>query len=80
MIREIILKGAAVQYDLQYKKVKNINLRIKSDRTIHVSANRRVSLETIERFIISKEDFIINALEKYKNMTESTPPKQYFDE
>ena len=68
MNREIILGDRTIKYDLEYKKVKNINLRIKSDCSVCVSANKRVPQKVIDEFIISKVDFILRALEKYKNM------------
>lgn len=79
MIKQIRLKGKEINYNLQYKKVKNINLRIKPDGTINVSAGRRVSQKIIEDFLISKSDFILNALEKYANKT-IEPIIQYFSE
>lgn len=79
MIREIKLNNTKIKYDLQYKSVKNINLRIKADGTVHVSANRRVPLSVIEGFMVSRADFILNALEKYRNR-EVIPKKQYFSE
>ena len=79
MIREIKLNNGVIQYDLQYKKVKNINLRIKPDGSINVSANKRVSQKIIDEFVISKADFILCALEKYKNMS-IVEQKQYFTE
>mgnify|MGYP003303141021 CR=1 FL=1 len=79
MIRKIELNNTIIQYDLQYKKVKNINLRIKPDGSINVSANKRVPQKVIDDFIISKADFIVHALEKYKNIP-ATEQKQYFTE
>ena len=79
MNREIILGDRTIKYDLQYKKVKNINLRIKPDGSINVSANKRVPQKVIDEFIISKADFILRALEKYKNIP-ATVQKQYFTE
>ena len=67
MIREIELNNKAIQYELQYKKVKNINLRIKPDGSVNVSANRSVPQNVIDEFIISKADFVISALKKYKD-------------
>ena len=64
MNKEIYLKNRKIQYDLQYKKVKNINLRLKPDGTVHVSTNRRVSQNVINEFLISKSDFILKALKK----------------
>ena len=43
MIKEIILKDRRIEYELQIKAVKNINLRIKADRTVFVSASPSVS-------------------------------------
>lgn len=79
MIREVEINGQTIKYDLQIKRVKNINLRIKPDGMVCVSANRRVPQRVIDDFIKSKADFILNALEKYKNR-EQTPQKQYFTE
>ena len=79
MIKEIKLDNTKIQYDLQYKKVKNINLRIKPNGSINVSSNKRVSQKVIDDFIISKADFILRALEKYKNMPVKER-KQYYTE
>ena len=67
MIKEINLCGKKVTYNLQYKRVKNINLRIKSDCTLNVSASPFVSQKVIEEFLLSKSEWIIRCLEKYKN-------------
>ena len=54
MIREIVINGRSVSYNLERKDVKNINLRIKSDQKIFVSANKKVSVFEIENFINTK--------------------------
>ena len=79
MIKEVFLNGTKIQYDLQYKNVKNINLRIKPDGAIHVSANKWVQQKVIEDFVISKAGFIRKALDKYENAL-AEPQKQYFAE
>lgn len=80
MIKEIILNGKRIEYDLQRKDVKNINLRIKADRTIFLSANPRVSQEVIEEFIESKSEYILKALAHYEELAKYAPkPKQYVD-
>ena len=73
MIKRIKLCGTDVEYDLQRKKVKNINLRIKPDGSIHVSASTRVPLERIESFLRDNESFVMNAVEKCKKRAESAP-------
>lgn len=69
MKREVLYKDTKIEYELERKKVKNINLRIKPDLTVYVSANKRVSKKYIDAFVLKKADFILNALEKYKNHT-----------
>lgn len=68
-----------IQYELQYKSVKNINLRIKADGTVHVSANIRVAQAVIDEFVISKREFIERAVERAKERA-LAPRKQYFTE
>ena len=81
MIKRIKLLDREIEYDLQRKRVKNINLRIKPDRTITVSANPRVPENRIEKFILEKQEFILRALEKYSKMQQPLQkPKQYIDE
>lgn len=79
IIKELQIQNKTLKYNLTYKKVKNINLRIKPDGTVNVSASGRVPVEVIEAFLVSKGDFILSALEKYKNMPKE-PVKQYFSE
>lgn len=66
MIKEILLEGRLIRYDLQRKKVKNINIRIKRDLTVHVSASPRLPLKAIEDVLIEKSKFILSALDKYE--------------
>lgn len=79
MIREIELHNKKIVYHLQLKKVKNINLRLRPDGSLCVSANKNVPQKTIDAFILSKAGWIDRALEKYKNMSENLP-KPYYTE
>ena len=80
MIKKINLNGRTVAYDLQRKKVKNVNLRIKADRTIYVSANDSVSDAVIEEFLLSKAEYIIKALNHYEELAHYAPkPKHFVD-
>lgn len=67
MIREVEYNGKTIKYNLTRKRVKNINLRIKPDLSVEVSANSRVSLKYLDSFVVKKGDFILGALEEYKN-------------
>lgn len=79
MKKELLVNGLKIEYELQYKKVKNINLRIRTDGSVYVSANKRVSQTAIENFIGSKADFIQNALKRYAALS-AKPRRQYFTE
>jgi len=65
-IKEINLYNRHFSYELVRKKVKNINLRIKSDLSISVSANKRISDEEVEKFLRTKADWIIKAVSYYE--------------
>lgn len=79
MIKEIFLDEKKFTYELEYKRVKNINLRIRSDGSIYISASKRVSQKFIESFIFSKKDFILKAIESSKKRS-SAPLKAYISE
>lgn len=80
MIKDIILNERKVQYTLERKNVKNINLRIKPDQSIYVSANKQVPVSQIEKFIVSKSDYIVKALERYAEIAKySQKSKLYVD-
>lgn len=79
MKRYIDLGKRTIEYTLEYKRVKNINLRIKSDASVHVSANKRVSVAEIEKFMKSKAEFILKAIDKFEKMPKKERV-QYFTE
>ena len=80
MIKFIQLKDRCVTYELQRKNVKNINLRIKPDLTVYVSANEKVSQATIEEFLLEKQEYIVKAILHYEEMSQLLPkPKKYVD-
>ena len=78
MEKEIILNNQKIKYNLERKKVKNINLRIKSDGKVYVSANRFVNQMVIDDFLISKSDFILKAIKKCQSIS-FLPQTKYFE-
>lgn len=80
MIKTINLNGRGISYHLERKNVKNINLRIKADQSITVSASVRVSDNVIEEFLRAKAEYILRALDHYAEIAKYAPkPKQYVD-
>ncbi len=63
-MESIFLSGEKINYFLEYKNVKNLNLRIKPNGNIYVSVNNKVSRKQVESFLISKSDFILKSLQK----------------
>ena len=64
MIKTIKLNGEQIEYQFERKKVKNINVRIRRDGSVYVSASRWVSVKEIESFLSEKADFILSAVHK----------------
>lgn len=78
MKKQVNLNGRIIEYNLIRKKVKNLNLRIKADCTVNVSANSHVKIEYIEKFLTLHADYIIMALDKYeKRKNNKGIPEKY---
>lgn len=58
--------GRELTYELIRKSVKNVNLRAKDDGIVYVSANPRVSVREVERFLTERADFFFGAFERLK--------------
>lgn len=71
MKKRIVLNGVLVTYELQYKNVKRINLRIHRDGRVSVSASRYVPPKQVEDFLLQNGDFILETLEKFRIMREA---------
>lgn len=69
-VRTVNFGSAEIQYVLERKKVKNINLRIKRDGTVKVSAASFVPAKRIDEFVLSKGEFILSALKKFSQRAE----------
>ena len=64
--RTVYCENGDISYTLTRKPVKNVNLRIKPDGTVLVSAHSRVPVKFIEEFIAGKQDYILDVLERYE--------------
>ncbi len=70
MVKKIIADDLTLEYIFERKAVKNINIRVRRDGSVYVSAPFGVPFEKVEEFILSKADVINNAVCNIKN----TPP------
>ena len=62
-IRKIILGTREVSVEFERKRIKNINVRVRRDGTLYCSLPYYVSQNEAEAFIISKRDYLLNALD-----------------
>ena len=80
MKQVIELNHRQIEYELQRKPVKNLNLRIKPDGSVFLSANEFVSAASIEEFLHEKADYILKAIDYYAEIERYAPKaKQYID-
>ena len=76
--RSVIVEGREICYQLERKNVKNLNLRVRKDGSVFVSANDRVPCKEIDLFIQSKASYILKANDHFHEMEQYKPqPKQY---
>lgn len=66
--RIVFCEQGTITYLLTRKPVKNINIRVKPDGRVLVSANWRVSLSYLDELIRSRQVFIFRALAKYEDL------------
>ena len=57
-------ESAAIEYELNRKRVKNINLRLRKDGTVAVSAPYAISAAFIDAFVLKNAAFIERARKK----------------
>lgn len=65
--------GHKITYQLTWKKVKNINLRVKPDGCVALSAPKHTPLATVESFLLSKANWVLRAQEKYAVLAQQAP-------
>lgn len=65
--------GKKIEYEIERKNVKNVNLRVRKDCTVAVSANRRVLKSVIEDFVFQNADRILKAIERIERNYSNQP-------
>ena len=77
MRETICLRGRSIAYELTRKPVKNVNLRVRADGSVGVSASPQVPLEEIERILRAKADFLLQALDRFAAQPVLPDPGDY---
>ena len=76
--RTVCAGGKKIKYILERKQVKNINLRVRPDGSVKVSASPRIDTSYIDDFVLSKVEFILKALERFESA--ETTERQFQEE
>lgn len=66
-LEKIKYKDIIIEYQLTRKKIKNVILRMKQDKTINISAPIKIKKSEINKFLIEKIPWILNQFEKIDN-------------
>lgn len=62
-VRKILLGSREVSIEFERKRIKNINIRVRRDGTLYCSLPYYASVKEAEAFIISKQDYLLKALD-----------------
>ena len=63
-MKALEINGATLTYHIIRKPVKNVNMRVKNDGVIYVSANKSVTCEYIEELLVQRMNFFLSAIAK----------------
>ena len=76
--KEVVVDGQKIVFHLERKPVKNLNLRIRRDGSVFVSASRAVQYAEIDRFVRSRSRYILTAIQKVEAAVRfNSQPKKY---
>lgn len=75
--RKVETDCGTIEFTFERKKINNINLRIKNDGSVYVSAPLRVPVKTVEGFVISKSGYIRNAVRHFSKRKVKKAEMQY---
>ena len=71
-IYKLIAGDEVIPCELERKRVKRLNLRVRPDKTVHVSAPLQMPMTTIERFLREKAEWIIRARARFDTRQKTT--------
>ncbi len=76
--RTVVTPHGPVTYQLERKAVKNLNLRVRRDGSVYLSAGRRVPVAQLDAFVVQKAGFVHRAIRQFRELERQRPaPRQY---
>ena len=80
MTRTVFLQTTPITFTLERKAVKNLNLRIRADGSVYISASPRVPVGVIDDFVRANGARICTAMARFAEAArQAPPPRQYED-
>ncbi len=76
--RAVLFEGRRLEYVLERKNVKNINLRVRAGG-IYASASRRVPAAAVDRFVLSRAAYILAAKDRLEAVQRAAPPPHAYE-
>ncbi len=73
--RVVMAGGQPLRYILEYKPVKNLNLRVRRDGSVYVSVSRMAAVERVDEFVASRAAFIRAA--QQRRMEQQEAPRRW---
>lgn len=61
MLKTVDINGKTYEYEFCRKKIRNVNMRMRRDGSVSVSAPTKTPFERVEKFILSHSDFFIKS-------------------
>lgn len=78
MQRKVTTSIGEIVYELERKKVKNLNLRVRNDGTVHLSIPYYVSYEKADKFVADNRSFVFDAIKKVAERNSRLDTHAYF--
>lgn len=67
-----------ITYELERKRIKKLNLRVRRDGTVHLSIPWSTSFDYAEKFLMNNADFVFKAKKKIAESTEKSKDRTFF--
>ena len=77
MTRTVTVEGQEIRYELERKEVKNLNLRVRPDGSVYVSANPSVLEDAVDAFVSRRGGWILNQRRQFAETAVPVPERRY---
>ena len=78
MIRSVEVDAGIIRYALERKDVKNINLRVRADQTVYVSAAKSIPVKTIDALVKNRAAYVLKSLNAFEKNAEAKKDERKF--